>query len=239
MRGTKHVKGFFDDSKIKGWSKYWKGMPEFIQHNEMPQSSIIMHFRNVDDRRHFLELIGESPDIRPRGLWYPRMVRTKLSKHPTSKITVKSNKYPIYIVSKGRWESRVTSRELEALGIPYRIVVEPLEYDKYASVIAPEKIIVLPFSNLGQGSIPARNWIWEHALSEGAARHWILDDNIQGFYKFGNNKKVKIIDENPFILIEKFVDRYTNIALAGMQYEFFIPRRDARPPYLLNTRIYS
>jgi len=34
---------------------------------------------------------------------------------------------------------------------------------------------VLPFSNLGLGSYPARNWCWEHAISEGHAFHWILD----------------------------------------------------------------
>jgi len=69
--------------------------------------------------------------------------------------------FPIYIVSKGRWENRLTSKALEAMNIPYRIVIEPQEFDQYASVIDPTKILVLPFSNLEQGSIPARNYIWE------------------------------------------------------------------------------
>jgi hypothetical protein len=78
-------------------------------------------------------------------------------------------RYPIYIISKGRWESRQTSKALEKMKVPYRIVVEPQEFDRYAEVIAREKILVLPFSNLGQGSIPARNWVWEHSISEGRA----------------------------------------------------------------------
>src|SRR5574343_611146 len=90
-------------------------------------------------------------------------------------------KYPIYIISKGRWESRLTSKALEKMKVPYHIVVEPQEYSKYASVIDESKILTLPFSNLGQGSIPARNWVWEHSIGEGAERHWILDDNIVGF----------------------------------------------------------
>jgi hypothetical protein len=38
---------------------------------------------------------------------------------------------------------------------------------------------------------------------------------------------------------EVFVDRYKNVALAGMQYAHFIPRKYKFPPFLLNTRIYS
>lgn len=76
--------------------------------------------------------------------------------------------YPIYVISKGRWESRFTARELEAMNTPYRIVIEPQEYEQYAAVIDPAKILVLPFSNLGLGSIPARNWVWDHAISGGA-----------------------------------------------------------------------
>ena len=90
-------------------------------------------------------------------------------------------KYPVYIISKGRWESRLTSKALEEMNVPYYIVVEPQEYDNYPEVINPKKILVLPFRNLGQGSIPARNWVWAHSLSINAKRHWILDDNIRSF----------------------------------------------------------
>lgn len=92
------------------------------------------------------------------------------------------SKYPIYIISKGRHKSRKTSKALEAMGAKYRIVIEPQEYDDYASVINEEKILVLPFSNLGQGGIPARNWVWEHSIQEGHLRHWIMDDNIRCFF---------------------------------------------------------
>src|SRR3990170_229391 len=51
-------------------------------------------------------------------------------------------KYPVYVISKGRAKSRMTSRALEQLGVPYSIVVEPQEYDEYAAVIDPAKIKV-------------------------------------------------------------------------------------------------
>jgi hypothetical protein len=148
-------------------------------------------------------------------------------------------RYPVYIISKGRWERRQTSRMLDYMCVPYKIVVEPQEYDNYAKVINPEKILVLPFSNLGQGSIPARNWVWEHSVSIGTEWHWILDDNIESVERYNNNMKVKCKTGTPFYIIEDFVLRYTNVAQAGMNYALFCPVMDARPPVRFNTRIYS
>lgn len=148
-------------------------------------------------------------------------------------------KYPIYIISKGRWESRLTSKALEKMGQPYHIVIEPQEYEEYSKVIDPKKILVLPFSNLGQGSIPARNWVWEHSISIGAEKHWILDDNIRQFHTLKNNRRALINSNTGFRAIEEFVDRYENIALAGMQYTMFAIDKQRHPPFILNTRIYS
>lgn len=149
------------------------------------------------------------------------------------------NKYPIYIISKGRWARRQTSKVMELLKMRYKIVVEPQEYDNYASVINPDKILTLPFSNLGQGSIPARNWVWEHAISTGAERHWILDDNIDSFYRVNRNMKLLCKTGVIFRAAEDFVDRYENIAIAGFQYNSFMQKNAVVPPFRLNTRIYS
>ena len=148
-------------------------------------------------------------------------------------------KYPLYVISKGRWETRKTSKALEEINVPYHIVVEPQEKEKYASVIDSKKILVLPFSNLGQGSIPARNWVWEHSVSIGAKRHWILDDNIAKFFRFNKNRIIPVASGTIFKAAEDFVDRYTNVALSGFQYFMFISRKTLLPPYYLNTRIYS
>lgn len=148
-------------------------------------------------------------------------------------------RYPIYIPSKGRWESRLTVKALEKIQVPYRIVIEPQEYEQYSAVIDPQKILVLPFSNVGQGSIPARNWIWEHAISEGWERHWILDDNLAWFARVHQGKKIELDSGVCFVAVEDWVERYENIALAGLQYEMFMPAIDKQKPFLLNTRIYS
>lgn len=151
-------------------------------------------------------------------------------------------KYPVYVISKGRWESRLTVKALAARHIPYRVVIEPQEYNHYAVMIDPSVILVLPFSNLGQGSIPARNWVWEHSLSEGHKRHWILDDNIKDFYRFNHGQRISVSDGSIFAAVEDFTDRYENVALSGMQYKMFAITsltRAIKKPFLLNTRIYS
>lgn len=151
------------------------------------------------------------------------------------------NKYPIYIISKGRWDSRLTAKALDEMKQPYRIVVEPKEYDNYAAVIDSSKIIVLPenFSEQGQGGIPARNFVWEHSISEGHKRHWILDDNIEQFNRLNRNLQVKVTTGAIFKASEDFVDRYENIALAGFQYDYFAKAKTILPAFYLNTRIYS
>lgn len=148
-------------------------------------------------------------------------------------------RYPVYVISKGRWESRLTVKALDRCGVPYHIVVEPQERSRYEIYMPSDRILSLPFSNLGQGSIPARNWVWEHAKNSGAARHWILDDNIRDFYRLNNNVRIRVACPGIFCAAEDFTDRYENIALSGFHYRFFAVARDKRPPFYLNTRIYS
>jgi len=152
-----------------------------------------------------------------------------------------TSKYPIYIISKGRWDTRLTSKSLDEMRQPYKIVVEPSEYDNYAQHIDVSKIIVLPsdFSEMGQGSIPVRNFVWEHSINSGHTRHWILDDNIEQFNRLNRNLQVKVVSASIFRAAEDFVDRYENVGLAGFQYDYFAKSRTILPPFYLNTRIYS
>lgn len=152
----------------------------------------------------------------------------------------KKPRYPIYVISKGRWYNPLTANALEKINVPFYFVIEPQEYKEYAKVVDPKKILLLPFKNLGQGSIPARNWVWDHALQVGHfKRHWILDDNIRKFYRLNANTKFEVLTGAIFRAAEDFTDRYTNVGLSGFNYEFFCLRRAVYPPYYLNTRVYS
>ena len=161
-------------------------------------------------------------------------------------------KYPLYIVSKGRFESRLTSKALEKANIPYRIVIEDQEHDDYAAVIDEKKILHLDktyqqdydaFDNLGmtksKGPGPARNFVWDHSISEGHAWHWVMDDNIRRFYRLNRNTKHPVGDGTIFRAMEDFVSRYVNVVMAGPQYHMFVPRKTKVPPYVPNTRIFS
>ncbi len=146
---------------------------------------------------------------------------------------------PVFVISKGRWESRLTVRCLEKMGVPHRVVVEPQEHEQYASVMDAGKLLVLPFSNLGRGSIPARNWVWERSVAEGARWHWIIDDNISGFYRLHMNLKVPVADGTAFRSMEEFASRFSNVGQAGPNYFMFASRKTKMPPFVLNTRVYS
>lgn len=161
-------------------------------------------------------------------------------------------KYPIYIVSKSRWESRLTSKTLEKMKVFYYIVVEKSQYNDYASVISKDKILILPEKYLNdydtcddlgatrsKGPGAARNFCWDHSISLGSDRHWVMDDNIKDFYRLNRNIKWRVDSGTILRVMEDFVDRYENIAIAGPQYEKFAPRKTVLPPYILNTRIYS
>jgi hypothetical protein len=165
-------------------------------------------------------------------------------------------KYPIFIPSKGRWENRLrlTPRYLERMGIPYHLIVEAQEYEQYAAVVNPEygTVIVLdPAYQQGydacmalepgqtRGSGPARNFAWDLARAGGHARHWVIDDNIAGFYRLHQNRKVLALTDAFFRPMEDFVDRYENVVMAGPHYEHFALRWATHPPFILNSRIYS
>lgn len=221
------------------WVDHWVGMPSFEQDDQEAAFSVKVNFRDEQDRMAFSELVGQTVSRSTRSIWYPKAeIRRYSDKRYLTDAPI-NPKYPVYVISKGRWESRLTSRALERINVPYSIVVEPQEQENYAAVISPAKVLVLPFSNLGQGSIPARNWVWEHAIERGAERHWILDDNIDGFFRLNDNLKVEVESGATFRAIEDFTDRYENVGMSGMNYFMFASRKSVVPPFVLNTRIYS
>jgi len=149
-------------------------------------------------------------------------------------------RYPVFIISKGRYDSNLTAKALDKMNVDYRIVVEPQEEAQYAKTLKdPSKILVTPFSNLGQGSIPVRNFIWQKAVDKGFNKHWCLDDNISYFTRLNRNLGCVVTDGSIFLAMEDFSDRYENMALSGPQYGFFAIAKSTLKPYVSNTRIYS
>jgi hypothetical protein len=161
---------------------------------------------------------------------------------------------PIFIPSKGRHESGLTWKALDNMGIKrYRVIIEPQEYDLYRRILSKDKLLVLDMKYKEQyetcddipyvenprvGSGAARNFGWDTAKSEGAKWHWIIDDNIRRFMLYNDNRKY-IAKFDTFACVERFVDNYQNVTMAGMQYSMFIPRKEKHTPLIINTRIFS
>jgi len=162
--------------------------------------------------------------------------------------------FPLYIPSKGRADSRLTAKALEEMQVDYTIVVEEQEYEEYAKYIDRKKILILDkkfqddydtCDELGntksKGPGAARNFIWEHSKAQGHKWHWVMDDNIKLFRRWHKNQRIKCYDGTPFKVMEDFVLRYKNIAMAGPNYSFFVIDKWGYKygPFTVNTRIYS
>lgn len=154
-------------------------------------------------------------------------------------------KYPVYIVSKGRADTMITSRSLTRMKVHHYIIIEPQDEKPYNEALVNfglsdyVTLLIAPFSNHGDGPGRARNWAWDHSISIGADAHWVLDDNISDFYRLHRNERIRVESGVFFKVMEDFFDRYENLYIAGPQYRFFIAPNQKYPPYVANTRIYS
>ena len=160
--------------------------------------------------------------------------------------------FPVYIVSKGRFNNGLTTRALHEMNVPHYIVVEENEFDLYKNGRCFGELIILPerykteyevCDDLGLsksvGAGAARNFCIDHSASNGFARHWVMDDNIDAFHYLNRNEKFEVRTGSTLKAAEDFVCRYANVPVSGLNYYSFCKKTDKVAPYILNTRIYS
>jgi hypothetical protein len=150
---------------------------------------------------------------------------------------MRKTKYPVYVLSKGRYDKCKTAMFLEKDEVDYKLVVEIQEYEEYAKRFDKSRIIVLPKESTGRGAIPVRNFIWQHSIDNGHERHWELDDNMHMVYRLWKGKRVPCNSFPAIRACEDFTDRYENIAISGLNYSFAIPWN--LPAFYLNVHVYS
>jgi len=165
-------------------------------------------------------------------------------------------KYPIYIVSKSRWESSLTSNFLNEILVPHYIIVEESQYNQYKKYVSDKnkysKLLILPKSYLNdydtcddlgflksKGPGSARNFAWDHSINMDFEYHWVMDDNIRWFGRLNKNITIPVADGTILKCAEDFATRYENVGMSGFNYYKFVKNTDRVPPYVLNTRIYS
>jgi len=186
-----------------------------------------------------------------KSIWYPFKSHWGGVKHKYVSEVNEPPKYPVYVVSKGRWANGLTTKALSLMGIPHYIVVESAERRLYESSTSAE-IVVLPQSYLdnydtcddlgdskSKGPGAARNFCIDHSMDSGFNRHWVMDDNLDAFHYLNRNEKLEVECSSTLRAAEDFVDRFSNVPVAGMNYYSFCKKTDAVPPFTTNTRIYS
>lgn len=162
-----------------------------------------------------------------------------------------ATRYPVYIVSKGRYKNGLTTKALNAMGVDHFIVCESEEESLYKHWTSA-KILVLPKNYLDEydtcddlgsskskGPGAARNFCIDHSSANGFKKHWVMDDNLDAFHYLNRNEKYEVECDATLRAAEDFVDRYTNVPVSGFNYYSFCKKTDKVPPFITNTRIYS
>lgn len=147
-------------------------------------------------------------------------------------------RYPVFIPSKGRWQKdrALTARCLMTEGVPFRLVCEEEEREQYAELVGDERLLILPESN--NGLFWSRNWIKDYATAAGAERHWQLDDNIIEFRRLYRGERIPCAAGIALRACEDFSDRYTNVAISGLNYQMFVTSQ-TKKPFVTNVHVYS
>ena len=53
------------------WQEFWQDMPEFVQEDQEPWKSVIVHFAGRADMNAFAELVEQHVGPRTQSLWFP------------------------------------------------------------------------------------------------------------------------------------------------------------------------
>jgi hypothetical protein len=145
--------------------------------------------------------------------------------------------WPIYIPTRGRPNAHLTTRELDAANLDYRLVVEPRERDAYAQHHDPRRLLLLDAND--QGIAYARNWIKRHAILSRSTYHWQIDDDTQSFLLRRDGKPHRISARQALAVIEEVVDNCTNIGAACPSAAAYAFSYDGRAPIRYNGIVYG
>lgn len=155
-------------------------------------------------------------------------------------------KYPIYVISHKRYNEKdcLTVKNLELLGISYYICIRKNQEEEYKKFFEKEKytngiILTIDLTDEVKGSTSQRNFCWEHSVSHGHKKFWLLDDNMNGWSYFNELRKVKINSGLCFTVLENIIDNTENVGIISHNYYGDVPETDLRNPLQHNCKNYS
>jgi hypothetical protein len=135
---------------------------------------------------------------------------------------------------------------LEKMKVPYRLCIQKQELELYRKTLQKYncqyclEIIYIETGYL-QGGTPQRNKCWEHSRDVlHSSMHWILDDNIDGYYWFLKRQKSRIDSGVVFKNVEDVMENINEpIGLGGHSYTSKTPSTTMRVPFTVNNKVFS
>jgi len=209
----------------------------------------------VESREELAQLTSQKVTEKTKSIWFPEKSHWGGVKHKYISTSNIQPRYPVYIVSKGRALNGLTTKALTVMGVQHFIVVEAHEEEVYSAQTDDNPLVgllVLPQAYLdsyetcddlgstkSKGPGAARNFCLDHSKSQGHEKHWVMDDNLDAFHYLTDNQKYEVEAGATLAATEDFVDRFSNVPVAGLNYYSFCKKNDGVPPFVANTRIYS
>jgi hypothetical protein len=255
--GVSTFKPDHKEADISAWPIKFKDIPDF-GFNDEDWCLIIVMFDTVQNEEEFWTHIKNNPNSGinyipneiTKSFWLPEKAPKPTTHHRwVSDLPLEQQlpQYPIYVLSKGRYEKRLTADALNEMGCPFYLLIEDCEKELYkSSEKYPTNYLIMPpeLDNKGCGSITARNFAWAHSEGDGDHpqfdKHWVMDDNMNGFFRFHKNQRIKCVSPIAIKQCEIITSQYDNVYLSGLQYKSFCPEICKNKANVIkNTRIYS
>ena len=138
-----------------------------------------------------------------------------LVESPTDKV-----KYSVYIPSKDRAVTILSAKMLHNFNVPFKIVIEPQDKEKYCAEFKIEQLLVMNEND--QGIAYARNFIKDYSIKNGEKFHWQIDDNIKNLGVRLNGKSLKFPANQVLSMVESVTDLYDNVGGSSIMHEAFV-----------------
>ena len=161
-----------EKSKRSHWNtddffkRTWVDMPPFENKEVLVYHTVTVSFPKVADKIAFAELVKQPISDNTKSIDFPfQKPKEKRNLVWIGSKETSQPRYPIFIISKGRAQyGPLTAKVFRDLGVPFYLMVEPQEYDRYRVLCDwAEDVLVLPEGNHGKGPGRARNACWDYA----------------------------------------------------------------------------
>lgn len=126
--------------------------------------------------------------------------------------------WPVFVASRGRPEGK-TFKLLNQSQIFYYVFVEPQEAQEYQAFHGADKVLVLPLAGQGIGYV--RQLILKFAREMGHEWYWMMDDDINGFFKTVSRKTERITAIEAMMAAQDHLQKLPTVAQAALEYQQF------------------